>query len=263
MSNFAPDNDPVFTGNTDLSQQTALITGASSGLGWRFALTLAQAGARVAILGRRADRLQKLRAEIESRGGQALVLVADLANPEQHQQLVNRAIEEMGSISILVNNAGIVEPALATKASLDNFDQSMNINLRAPYFFSCGVANHLIANQQPGRIVNIASIAAKYYPDHGVSLYAISKAAVVRMTEVLATEWARYRINVNAISPGYFASEMTSGAKDRKGAFWEQFPRKRIAAPALLDSTLLYLCAPESEAVTGANIVVDDGQLQR
>jgi NAD(P)-dependent dehydrogenase (short-subunit alcohol dehydrogenase family) len=125
------------------------------------------------------------------------------------------------------------------------------------------VARRLLAAKQPGRIVNIASIAAYDYNGGGAALYSVSKAAVVRMTEALAVEWSKFHINVNAIAPGAFASEMMDGMLQRMGDITEHFPRKRLGDPAQLDSTLLFLVSPSSDAVTGTVIKVDDGQGSR
>ena len=146
---------------------------------------------------------------------------------------------------------------------LELIDRVIDINIRAPYVLSCEVARRLIEAKRPGRIVNIASSAAYDYGGNGAALYSISKAAVVRMTETLAVEWARFDINVNAIAPGAFESEMMDGMLQRIGDINQNFPRKRIGNPAQLDSTLLYLVGPASDAVTGTSIRVDDGQGSR
>jgi NAD(P)-dependent dehydrogenase (short-subunit alcohol dehydrogenase family) len=144
--------------------------------------------------------------------------------------------------------------------SLELIDSVFDTNLRGPYVLSCEVARRLIAAELPGRMVNLSSIGAFQYSGQGAALYSITKAGVVRMTEVLAVEWARYNINVNAIAPGAFASEMMDGMLERMGDISRHFPRKRICDPAQMDSTLLYLVSPASDAVTGAVIKLDDGQ---
>ena len=136
----------------------------------------------------------------------------------------------------------------------------LDTNVRAPWVLSCEVARRLIAAKRPGRIVNISSIGAFHYAGGGAALYSVSKAAVNRMTEALAVEWARNGINVNAIAPGAFRSEMMDGMMSRVGDFTSALPRKRLGEPAQLDSTLLYLVAPASECVTGTVVTVDDGQ---
>jgi NAD(P)-dependent dehydrogenase (short-subunit alcohol dehydrogenase family) len=147
--------------------------------------------------------------------------------------------------------------------STELIDRVLDVNVRAPFILACEVARRLLDAKQPGRIVNIASSAAYDYSGGGAALYSVSKASVVRMTEALAVEWARYNINVNAIAPGAFASEMMAGMLERVGDISQHFPRKRIGDPAQLDSTLLYLVSPASDAVTGTSIRVDDGQGRR
>jgi NAD(P)-dependent dehydrogenase (short-subunit alcohol dehydrogenase family) len=142
-------------------------------------------------------------------------------------------------------------------------DAVLDTNLRGPYLFACEVARRLIAEERPGRIVNISSMGAYDYGGGGAALYSITKAAISRMTEVLAVEWVRYGINVNGIAPGAFSSEMMDGMIERIGDFTPMMPRKRMGDPAQLDSTLLYLVAPSSEMVTGTIVKVDDGQHPR
>jgi len=248
---------------TDLSGQTALVTGASSGLGLRFARVLAACGAKVAVAARRLDRLEALADEIRAQGGQATPIQMDATDAGQLTDSVEKAQAELGLVTILVNNAGIPDAQRAHKMPLELIDRVIDINIRAPYVLSCEVARRLIEAKRPGRIVNIASSAAYDYGGNGAALYSISKAAVVRMTETLAVEWARFDINVNAIAPGAFESEMMDGMLQRIGDISQHFPRKRIGNPAQLDSTLLYLVSPASDAVTGTSIRVDDGQGSR
>ncbi len=171
-----------------------------------------------------------------------------------------RAEAALGLVTILVNNAGIPDAQRATKMSVELIDRVLDINVRAPFILSCEMAKRLIDEKRPGRIVNISSAAAFHYSGGGAALYSVSKAAVVRMTEALAVEWAKFNINVNAIAPGAFKSEMMDGMLERVGDISKGFPRGRIGDPAQLDSTLLYLVSPASEAVTGTYIRVDDGQ---
>ncbi|MDO7836427.1 SDR family NAD(P)-dependent oxidoreductase [Sphingobium sp. HBC34] len=255
---------PLPTAGMDLSGQTALVTGATSGLGYRFAKVLALAGAQVAVAGRRQDRLQSVVSEIREAGGTAFALSLDVADAQSLSGAVAEAERELGLITILINNAGMPDAQLATKMPLELIDQVLNVNLRGPFVLAREVAARLILAKQPGRIVNIASMAAFNYAIKGSSLYSITKSAVVRMTEVLAVEWASAHINVNCIAPGSFDTEMLDGMRSRIGdTFIEQFPRKRLGDPAQLDSTLLYLVSSTSDAVTGTVIRVDDGQLPR
>ena len=139
----------------------------------------------------------------------------------------------------------------------------MDLNLTSCFLCTKIVGGAMIARGRGGRVINISSMSAYHYTGEGAALYATSKAAVSRMTEALAVEWARNHINVNAIAPGAFASEMMDGMLSRMGDITGAFPRKRLGDPAQLDSTLLYLVSPASEAVTGTIIKVDDGQTLR
>jgi NAD(P)-dependent dehydrogenase (short-subunit alcohol dehydrogenase family) len=247
----------------DLGGQVALVTGTTSGLGRRFALVLARCGARVAVTGRRYDRLEALAEEIRTTGGTALPLRLDMTDRASIREVVDKTEAALGAVTILVNNAGIPDAQRAHKMSDELVDAVFDTNLRGPWVLSCEVARRLIAAEKPGRMVNISSIGAFNYGGNGAALYSVTKAGVVRMTEALAVEWARYRINVNAIAPGAFSSEMMDGMLSRIGDISRHFPRQRICDPALMDSTLLYLVSPASEAVTGTVIKIDDGQGSR
>ncbi|MDO9473268.1 MAG: SDR family oxidoreductase [Caulobacter sp.] len=251
---------PLPNASIDLSGKVALVTGASSGLGKRFAQVLARQGATVAITGRRLDRLEALAAEIAADGGVAAPLALDVTDTAQLLAVIGRAEAALGPVDILVNNAGIPDAQRATKMSVELIDAVLDTNLRAPWILSCEFARRRMEAKAPGRIINIASMAAYSYRGEGAALYSVSKAAVVRMTEALAVEWSKFHINVNAIAPGAFASEMMDGMLERMGDISQHMPRKRIGDPAQLDSTLLYLCSPASDAVTGTSIKVDDGQ---
>jgi NAD(P)-dependent dehydrogenase (short-subunit alcohol dehydrogenase family) len=244
----------------DLRGQVALVTGATSGLGRRFAATLAAAGASVVAAGRRQERLDEVQAEITAAGGTCVGVALDVTDAGQIVAAVDAAEAAFGTVTILVNNAGMPDAARAHKMSVELVDAVLATNLRGPYLLAIEVARRLIAEERPGRIVNISSIGGFYYQGGGAALYSISKAAVNRMTEVLAVEWARNLINVNAIAPGSFSSEMMDGMVERMGDFTAMFPRKRMGQPPQLDSTLLYLVSAASELVTGTVIKVDDGQ---
>lgn len=249
-----------------LEGQVALVTGASSGLGRRFAATLAAAGARVAVVARRAERLQSLVDEIRADGGEATALPFDIADASTIPRLVDAVEKEFGQVSILVNNAGVAEAHRALNQTLEQADRLLAVNVRAPFLLATEVARRLIADEKPGRIVNIASIGAYNYDGKvPCALYVATKAAVVRMTEALAVEWAKLNINVNAIAPGFFRSEMSGPSIEERGEdfFASRQPRNRIGEPHMLDSTLLYLVSAASQAVTGACIKVDDGQMPR
>ncbi len=237
------------------------MTGATSGLGRRFSRLLADCGARVALAGRRVERLEQVAEEIREAGGTALPLPLDMRDAVAVKGAPAQVEEGFGApVSILVNNAGIPDAQRAHKMSLELIDAVLETNLRGPYILACEVARRLIELKQPGRIVNISSVGAYHYAGGGAALYSITKAGISRMTEVLAVEWARHGINVNGIAPGAFSSEMMDGMIERVGDITRHFPRKRLGQPEQLDGTLLYLVSPSSECVTGTVVVVDDGQ---
>lgn len=249
--------------SNDLSGRVALVTGASSGLGWRFARVIAACGAKVAIAARRVDRLESLAGDIRADGGTAEPVAMDMCDNDSMLRAVDQAESALGTIDILINNAGVPDAQRAHKMSLQLIDTVFDTNLRGPYILSCEIARRLIAAKQPGRMVNISSIGGFNYDGNGAALYSITKAAIVRMTECLAVEWARFNINVNAIAPGCFSSEMMDGMLERMGDIARFFPRKRVCDPEEMDSTLLYFLSPASAAVTGTCIKIDDGQGSR
>ena len=249
--------------SNDLTGHVTLVTGTTSGLGRRFAIVLAACGAKVALTGRRADRLDELAAEIRASGGICEPIPFDITRPEQIAEVLDKAEAALGLVDLLVNNAGIPDAQRAHKMSDDLVDRVFSTNLIGPWKLSCEVARRLIAAEKPGRMVNISSVGAFNYSGGGAALYSVTKSAIVRMTECFAVEWARFNINVNAIAPGAFSSEMMDGMLERLGDITQHFPRKRLGDPAQMDSTLLYLLSPASECVTGTYIKIDDGQGSR
>ena len=244
----------------DLTGQVALVTGATSGLGWRFTEVLAAAGATAVPTGRRRERLEELATLLAGRGHAVHPVVMDVTDADSIVAGIADAEQAVGTVTIAVNNAGVPDAQRAHKMSVELIDRVIGTNLRGPYIVACEVARRLMAAGSPGRIVNISSTGAFNYAGTGAALYSITKSAIARMSEVLAVEWARFGINVNCIAPGAFNSEMMDGMIERIGELAPHFPRRRMGHPAQLDSTLLYLCAPASEFVTGATVVVDDGQ---
>lgn len=253
----------------NLSKDVAIVTGATSGLGWRFAKVLAAQGAKVALAGRRVERLQALAEEITADGGTALSVPTDMSDMAQVEALAATVEDQLGLPTILINNAGIADGQLATKMDVGFMERLISVNLTGPFLLAREVAKRLIKAKQPGRIVNIASIAAYNYDGNGAALYSTSKGAIARMTETLAVEWARFHVNVNAIAPGLVKSEMTDSmaqrmqAGDQAEGFAAHTKRGRVPTPDWLDSTLLYLVDPASHAVTGTVIKIDDGQQDR
>ncbi|MEW4467578.1 SDR family NAD(P)-dependent oxidoreductase [Parasphingorhabdus sp. JC815] len=244
----------------DLTGRTAIVTGASSGFGHRFAKVLAACGAKVACTARRREKLDKLVEEITADGGTAQAFNLDVREADELKAIVPAVADALGQPDILVNNAGIPDAQRAINMSVDFIDNMIDTNLRSAYILSNEVARPLIEAEKPGRIVNIASTLAFHYDGNGAALYSTTKAALARMTEALAVEWSRFFINVNGIAPGAFSTEMLDGMVERMGDFSHRFPRKRMCTTDQMDSTLLYLVSPASEAVTGTVIKVDDGQ---
>jgi NAD(P)-dependent dehydrogenase (short-subunit alcohol dehydrogenase family) len=250
---------------TNLKEKVALVTGASSGLGERFARVLAANGALVVLAARRMDRLKELRAQIESAGGEAHAVALDVTD----QDAIRAAIDEVGStvgpIDILVNNSGESTQQRLTDVQPADFDYVLNTNLKGAFFVASEVARRMIVRAKGqadfrGRIVNIASVAGlQVLPQIGV--YCISKAAVIQMTKAQALEWGRYGINVNALCPGYIRTEINDAHWDTEAGhkLMQMLPRKRVGRPEDLDGALLLMVADESQFINGAVLTADDG----
>lgn len=260
-------DEPASPFSTNLSGQTALVTGATSGLGRYFATLLAACGAHVAICGRRTERLNELATELATEpatklgtnGANVLPITLDVTDTDALFAAVEAAQSEFGPVQILINNAGKPDAQLALRMSPAFVDEMIATNLTSLFHLCCEVARRLIDAELGGRIVNISSMAA-YSAPVGTAMYAITKSAVIRMTEVLALEFARYNINVNAIAPGAFESEMMDGMLERMGDITQGFARRRLGTAEQLASSLLYLVSPSSEVVTGTCLKVHDGQ---
>jgi NAD(P)-dependent dehydrogenase (short-subunit alcohol dehydrogenase family) len=244
-----------------LDDKVAMVTGASTGLGWRIALTLARAGARVAIAARRSERLEALASEIEGFDGRALPIVMDARDPDSIRAAVAVAETELGPVDVLVNNAGIAITKPAHEFTDADYRNQMGTNLDGYWFCAQAVGKRMIQRAKGGKIINIASLLA-LRPIMQLALYGMSKAAVTQMTRALALEWARYDIQVNAICPGYIETEMNAAHWRTEAGqnFMRKFPRRRVGTPDVLDGTILLLASSASDFMTGAIIPVDDGQ---
>lgn len=243
----------------------ALITGASSGLGARFAKILAQAGAQVVLASRRIERLKELRAEIEAEGGAAHVVSLDVTDYASIKSAIAHAETEAGPIDILVNNTGVSTTQRLIDVTPEDYAYVMDTNVRGAFFVAQETAKRMITRakgdpKKQHRIINIASVAGlRVLPQKGV--YCISKAAVVHMTKSMAVEWGKHGINVNAICHGYIATEMNADhfASEQGQKLVNMLPRKRLGTPEDLDGLLLLLAAEESALINGAIITADDG----
>lgn len=247
-----------------LDGRVAVVTGASSGLGDRFARVLHGAGATVVVAARRAERLEALAADL---GGRVVVVPADLTVAADRERLIEAAFDVAGRIDVLVNNAGYGVPSPAESESIDRFEQTMDINVTAPFHLAQMAGRHMLAAGS-GSIVNIASVLglAASAPIKEVS-YCASKGAVVNLTRQLGCEWGRKGVRVNAIAPGWFPSEMTQAEMfdDEGGQSFivRNTPMGRAGELAELDGALLYLAGDASTYVTGQVLAVDGGWLAR
>jgi len=244
----------------DLSGKVALVTGASSGLGVHFARTLASAGASIVVAARRADRLSSLQAELQQDGTKAVAVSLDVQSAASITAAFDAAERALGPIDIAVNNAGvsIVKPALDMPEK--DWDSVVDTNLRGAWLIAQTAAKRWVSAKRPGAIVNIASILGLRTIGQ-VAPYNASKAGLIHLTRVLAMEWARHDIRVNAICPGYIETEMNSD-------FWktpagqrliDRIPQRRIGQPEHLDGALLLLASDAGAFMTGSVLTVDGG----
>ena len=244
----------------DLSGKVALVTGASSGLGARFAKVLAEAGATVALAARRTERLKELRAEIDAEGGEAHVYRLDVTDLASVRACIAQVENDLKKIDILVNNSGVSASGRIVDMTEEDYDFVMNTNAKGAFFVAQQTAKVMIAKKTPGRIINIASVAGLKVLSQ-LSVYCMSKAAAVHMTRAMALEWGRYGINVNAICPGYIETEINA-AHFRSEAGQKlvgMLPRRRLGTPQDLDALLVMLASDASGFVSGAAITADDG----
>jgi NAD(P)-dependent dehydrogenase (short-subunit alcohol dehydrogenase family) len=243
-----------------LADRAAIVTGASGGLGRHFALTLARAGAKVAVMARRLDRLDELAAEIEAFDGRAVPIELDLREPDSVARAVTAAEEELGPISVLVNNAGTVASAPALDYAVEDWDAVLATNLRGAWLVAQETARHMVRMGHGGSIVNVASILGRVVT-RGVVAYCASKAGLIQLTKALALELARDGIRVNAIAPGYYETEMTRAwlASEAGQAMAKTIPQRRLGRPEDLDGALLLLASDASRYITGTVMTVDGG----
>lgn len=246
-----------------LRGQVAIVTGASSGLGIDLARTLALAGADVALVARRRDRLEELAGELRATGIRAAAIGADLADEAACPRVVAEAEAALGPVSILVNNAGVAPLSRAEKHSPEKWHRALQLNLTAPFLLAQALGARLIERGAPGRIVNVTSIITdRANPIYNAIGYSASKAGLANVTRQLAVEWARHRITVNAIAPAWFLTEMTEVgfADDEKRArVAGRTPLGRLGEAEELRTALLFLVSPASTYVTGSTVHVDGG----
>jgi NAD(P)-dependent dehydrogenase (short-subunit alcohol dehydrogenase family) len=248
------------TPSFDLSGKVALVTGASSGLGRRFALVLAKAGAKVGVAARRADRLGEVVREIEAFDGRAVPIPLDVTDPTSVRAAVAAAETELGAIGVLVNGAGVIVVKPLLDHSVEEWDRVLDTNLKGVWLMAQEVARHMVRLGHGGSIVNIASMLGLAAQPRRPS-YCAAKAGVIHLSRAMALELAAHKIRVNAIAPGFFDSEMTHDylASSAGQAMAARIPMKRTGAADELDGALLLLASDASSYMTGAVLTVDGG----
>lgn len=242
-----------------LDGRTAVVTGASSGLGVAFAHAFAEAGANVVLAARRAERLADVADQVRERGAEALAVATDVTSPEDATALAEAAVERFGRLDVLVNNAGLGTAVPALKESPEQFQRVIDVNLTGAYQVAQACAR---AMTDGGSIVNVASIIALVTGGLPQAAYAASKAGLLGLTRDLAQQWsARRGIRVNAVAPGFFPSEMTDelpeGSMDKEAA---RTLVGRVGDPPELAAAVLFLAGDASSYITGQTLVVDGGR---
>lgn len=246
----------------DLTGRTALVTGASSGLGRHFAGVLSRAGAAVALAARRVDKLEEVAASIRSEGGRAVTVRLDAGDAASVRAAVAQADEQLGGLDILVNNAGTTVSRPLLELTEADWDSVVDVNLKGCFLVAQEAARAMVRGGRGGSIVNVASIlglrvAAQLAP------YVASKAGLVRLSEAMALELSRHRIRVNALCPGYIETDINQAffATPPGEALIKRIPQRRLGRMQELDGPLLLLCSDAGSYVTGATLAVDGGHL--
>jgi NAD(P)-dependent dehydrogenase (short-subunit alcohol dehydrogenase family) len=243
-----------------VTDQVAIVTGASSGIGLHLAEVLALAGAKVALAARRADRLQEACAAIRERGGTCLPVALDVTSRDSIVAALGKMESELGPLSMLVNNAGVVVSKPFFAHTEDDWDQVVDTNLKGAWMMAREFAHHLVENKRPGNIINIASVLS-FRTIARVPSYLAAKAGLLHLNGAMAMELARYDIRVNAIAPGYVVTDFNRDFLMSEAGLklTARVPMKRIGQVEDLGGALLFLASPASAYVTGACISVDGG----
>jgi 2-deoxy-D-gluconate 3-dehydrogenase len=247
----------------DLSGKVAAVTGANTGLGQAMAIALASAGARVALIGRTEPTATE--AEIRALGGNSASVTADLSETRQLAHVVLEAEEALGPIDILVNNAGTIRRRDALDFTDEDWDPVLTTNLKSPFFLAQAVARSMMNGARGGKIINVASLLS-FQGGIRVASYTASKSGLAGLTRLLANEWAGKGINVNAIVPGYFATNNTEALRrdtSRNAEILSRIPAGRWGEPSDLAGAVVFLASGASDYVHGALLPVDGGWLAR
>jgi NAD(P)-dependent dehydrogenase (short-subunit alcohol dehydrogenase family) len=245
----------------DLKGRVAMVTGASGGLGLRFAEVLAANGASVALVARRADKLAEAKARIEKAGGKAIAVEADVLDRSQMNRAFDRAEQALGTVTILVNNAGVAHSTRATDLSEDEWRHVVGTNLDAVFFWAQEAARRMLKANAKGSIINIASVLG-ISVSKGTVAYAAAKAAVIQMTKTLGLELAFKGVRVNAIAPGWFVTDINREYLSGPGAsLTRDIPVGRFGKDGDLDGVLLLLASDAGSYMAGTTVVCDGGQV--
>jgi len=246
----------------DLRGRVALVTGASSGLGTRFAEVLAENGADVALVARRTDRLAAVKARIEAAGGRAIAIGADVVDRTAMTHAFDEVEKAFGTVTLLVNNAGVAHAGRAVELSAEEWRRVVSTDLDAVFFWAQEAARRMLAAGKHGAIVNIASVLG-FGVAKGTAAYATAKAGVVQLTRALALELGFKGVRVNAIAPGWFVTEINRDflLSERGAALTREIPVGRFGEDGDLDGVLLLLASNAGRYITGATYVVDGGQM--
>nr|WP_303243835.1 2-dehydro-3-deoxy-D-gluconate 5-dehydrogenase KduD [uncultured Cellulosilyticum sp.] len=246
-----------------LKGKVAIVTGASTGLGQGICLAYAEAGAKV--VGVDYVEMPETQKAVEEKGGEFVGVVANLMSTDPIEGIINTAMEKFGRFDILVNNAGIIRREDAIDFSMQNWDDVININLKTVFFFCQAAAKKFIEQGNGGKIINIASMLS-FQGGIRVPSYTASKSAVMGITRAMANEWASKGINVNAIAPGYMATNNTAALRadqDRSEAILDRIPAGRWGTPEDMQGPAVFLASEASNYVNGYTVAVDGGWLAR
>jgi NAD(P)-dependent dehydrogenase (short-subunit alcohol dehydrogenase family) len=246
----------------DLKGHVALITGASSGLGERFAQVLAVNGAAVALVARRADRLKELQDRIGKAGGRAIAIEADVLDRKAMTRAFEQVEKAFGTVTILVNNAGIAHATRAVDITPEEWRRILSVDLDAVFFWAQEAAKRMLAAGKKGAIINIASVAGLGV-SKGIAAYATAKAGVVQLTKALGLELAFKGVRVNAIAPGWFVTDINREflSSEAGAALKREIPMGRFGEQGDLDGALLLLASDAGAYMAGTTIVADGGQI--
>jgi len=248
-----------------LNGKVAIVTGCARGLGRGIAEGLAEAGADIVGVYNQTNPRESIQKEVERLGRKFFGISADLRSQKPINEIVDKSVKQFGKIDILVNNAGIIRRGASIEFSEKDWDDVMNLNLKSIFFFCQSVARQMIQQGEGGRIINIASMLS-FQGGIRVPSYTASKSGIMGLTKLLANEWAQYNINVNAIAPGYMATDNTEPLRKdpvRSAELLSRIPMSKWGMPDDLKGTVVFLSSEASSYVTGHTIAVDGGWLAR